>query len=208
MVTDQDEPPVKVDDNSILIKSLKSLIEKEKKSFPNTAASSDTQAIVMLDNCAPVLLSLNLNENQNTASKGNNVSTRLVVLTVSEDNQEVLSAIDCASHSNLLENNHLNELIEKIKKATLKANVDFKPSKDKTIKSNGAFSSLTCRELEILNLIAKGLSNKLIARELNISDGTVKVHVKHLLKKLKLKSRVEAAVWMINNMTNQPLKLK
>ena len=59
-------------------------------------------------------------------------------------------------------------------------------------------NSLTGRELEILTLIAKGLSNKLIARELDISDGTVKVHVKHLLKKLGLRSRVEAAVWMIN----------
>ena len=58
--------------------------------------------------------------------------------------------------------------------------------------------SLTQRELEILKLIAKGMSNKVIARELDISDGTVKVHVKHLLKKLHLRSRVEAAVWMIN----------
>ncbi len=60
-------------------------------------------------------------------------------------------------------------------------------------------SSLTSREFEILKLIAKGLSNKLIARELDISDGTVKVHVKHLLKKLNLRSRVEAAVWMVNH---------
>ena len=43
------------------------------------------------------------------------------------------------------------------------------------------------------------MSNKLIARELDISDGTVKVHVKHILKKLALNSRVEAAVWMVNN---------
>jgi len=38
----------------------------------------------------------------------------------------------------------------------------------------------------------------MIARELDISDGTVKVHVKHLLKKLGLRSRVEAAIWMVN----------
>jgi two-component system nitrate/nitrite response regulator NarL len=57
---------------------------------------------------------------------------------------------------------------------------------------------LTNREYEILSLIAQGMSNKMIARELDISDGTVKVHVKHLLKKLGLRSRVEAAVWMVN----------
>ena len=60
--------------------------------------------------------------------------------------------------------------------------------------------SLTTRELEILKLISKGLSNKLIARELDISDSTVKVHVKHVLKKMNLRSRVEAAVWAVNEL--------
>jgi two-component system nitrate/nitrite response regulator NarL len=46
-------------------------------------------------------------------------------------------------------------------------------------------------------LIAAGKSNKHIARELDISDGTVKVHVKNLLRKLNLQSRLEAAVWAL-----------
>jgi len=50
------------------------------------------------------------------------------------------------------------------------------------------------REQAILTRIAQEKSNKLIARELAISEGTVKVHVKHMLKKLRLRSRVEAAV--------------
>jgi two-component system nitrate/nitrite response regulator NarL len=58
-------------------------------------------------------------------------------------------------------------------------------------------AELTQREEEILSLIAKGLSNKVIARKLNIVESTVKVHVKHLLKKLNLRSRVEAAVWAV-----------
>ena len=59
------------------------------------------------------------------------------------------------------------------------------------------FDSLTPREKDILRLIAEGLSNKMIGRRLDISDGTVKVHVKHLLKKLNLRSRVEVAVWAV-----------
>ena len=55
--------------------------------------------------------------------------------------------------------------------------------------------SLTEREREILECLAKGLNNKTIARTLGISDTTVKVHIKHLLSKLKLTSRLEAAVW-------------
>ncbi|KXS51184.1 MAG: two-component system, NarL family, nitrate/nitrite response regulator NarL, partial [Marinobacter sp. T13-3] len=59
------------------------------------------------------------------------------------------------------------------------------------------FDTLTPREKDILRLIAEGLSNKMIGRKLDISDGTVKVHVKHLLKKLNLRSRVEVAVWAV-----------
>lgn len=56
-------------------------------------------------------------------------------------------------------------------------------------------AGLTERERQTLALIAEGLSNKLIARQLGISDGTVKVHVRHLLCKLNLHSRLELAAW-------------
>ncbi|MES9938031.1 MAG: LuxR C-terminal-related transcriptional regulator, partial [Sedimenticola sp.] len=71
---------------------------------------------------------------------------------------------------------------------------------EKSVKKSPAECDFTDREREILGLIAKGMSNKLIARELDISDGTVKVHVKHLLKKMGLHSRVEAAVWALKNL--------
>ena len=55
-------------------------------------------------------------------------------------------------------------------------------------------ANLTKREQQIISEVAKGLSNKEISESLHISEGTVKVHVKSLLKKLAIKSRVEAAV--------------
>lgn len=61
------------------------------------------------------------------------------------------------------------------------------------------FSDLTPRELEILDHIAEGLSNKMIARALDISDGTVKLHVKAILRKLGMRSRVEAAVTAVKH---------
>lgn len=54
---------------------------------------------------------------------------------------------------------------------------------------------LTRRELDVLCAVASGLTNRQVAELLKITDGTVKVHVKHLLKKLQFRSRVEAAVW-------------
>lgn len=59
------------------------------------------------------------------------------------------------------------------------------------------FSDLTPREMEILCHLSEGQSNKVIARNLNISDGTVKLHVKAVLRKLGVHSRVEAAVMAV-----------
>jgi two-component system, NarL family, nitrate/nitrite response regulator NarL len=61
------------------------------------------------------------------------------------------------------------------------------------------FSDLTPRELEILDHIAEGLSNKMIGRALDITDGTVKLHVKAILRKLGMRSRVEAAVTAVKH---------
>lgn len=70
------------------------------------------------------------------------------------------------------------------------ASIEVKPSEDLSI-----LNGLTSREKDTLFLIAKGLNNKLIARELGISDGTVKVYVKNLLWKLNVSSRLEISVW-------------
>jgi two-component system, NarL family, nitrate/nitrite response regulator NarL len=63
----------------------------------------------------------------------------------------------------------------------------------------GPFDALTPREGEILTLLAEGQSNKVIARNLGISDGTVKLHVKAILRKLGVHSRVEAAVLAVQH---------
>jgi two-component system, NarL family, nitrate/nitrite response regulator NarL len=62
-----------------------------------------------------------------------------------------------------------------------------------------AWRQLSAREREILALIARGDSNKLIARELDIAETTVKIHVQHILRKLNLTSRVQAAVFAVHH---------
>ena len=66
-------------------------------------------------------------------------------------------------------------------------------------KSDNPFSELTPREYEILTLLAEGQSNKVIARNLGISDGTVKLHVKAILRKLNVSSRITAAVMAVEH---------
>ena len=60
-------------------------------------------------------------------------------------------------------------------------------------------SQLTQREREVLSYLSRGQSNKAIARVLNISHDTVKLHVRHILAKLNLSSRVEAAVFAVEH---------
>jgi two-component system, NarL family, nitrate/nitrite response regulator NarL len=60
-------------------------------------------------------------------------------------------------------------------------------------------STLSTRELEILEHIARGASNKEIGRALAIAETTVKIHVQHILRKLKMGSRVQAAVYATVN---------
>src|SRR5512143_56194 len=67
--------------------------------------------------------------------------------------------------------------------------------RDKARPISPSEAALTEQEGRILDQLIAGKSNKLIARDLGITEGTVKVHVKHVLKKLNLRSRVEAAVW-------------
>jgi two-component system, NarL family, nitrate/nitrite response regulator NarL len=62
-------------------------------------------------------------------------------------------------------------------------------------REDAALESLSARERQILGLIARGESNKLIARALDIAETTVKVHVQHIFRKLKLSSRVQVAVF-------------
>src|SRR5690606_22965315 len=132
------------------------------------------------------------------------VTSRIVMLTVSDADEDVVNAISNGADGYLLKDTDPEVLLEHIQRA-LSGKMVLSEAVTQVLatalrrpapKASAELNSLTNREYEILSFIAKGMSNKLIARELNISDGTVKVHVKHLWKKLDLRSRVEAAVWV------------
>lgn len=202
-----------VDDHPLLRKGLRQLISMDADLEVVAEASSGADAITQGIELDPDLILLDLNMQgmngletlRNLRDQG--VTSRIVMLTVSDADDDVLQAISLGADGYLLKDMEPEDLLEQIKRALngkmvlsekvtqILATAIRSPNN----KDAGEIDALTQRELEILKLIAKGLSNKLIARELDISDGTVKVHVKHLLKKLHLRSRVEAAVWMINH---------
>ena len=63
----------------------------------------------------------------------------------------------------------------------------------------GHFNGLSDREMQILGCLLNGAQNKQIAYELKISDGTVKVHLKAILKKIRVQNRTQAAIWALNH---------
>lgn len=206
-----------VDDHPLLRKGLRQLISMDDELEVIAEASNGADAITQGVELDPDLILLDLNmQGMNGLEtlrqlRDQGVTSRIVMLTVSDADEDVLQAISLGADGYLLKDMEPEELLEQIKRA-LNGKMVLSEAVTQILatairspnnKSSGEIDALTQRELEILKLIAKGLSNKLIARELDISDGTVKVHVKHLLKKLHLRSRVEAAVWMINRQTQE-----
>jgi two-component system nitrate/nitrite response regulator NarL len=131
---------------------------------------------------------------------------RVVMFTVSDHEEDVVAALQSGADGYLLKDMDPDEMVRQLRHVALGRMViseslttllaeALRSQRSRPAAPN--ISSLTQREREILRELAAGLSNKLIARKLDITDGTVKVHVKHLLKKLNLRSRVEAAVWAV-----------
>jgi two-component system nitrate/nitrite response regulator NarL len=137
------------------------------------------------------------------------LDARIIMLTVSDSEEDVVAALRAGADGYLLKDMEPEDILESLRRATqgrvvisqrlteLLAHALREDPRPRRPDQAG----LTPREDEILGLIAKGYSNKLIARDLDLTVGTVKVHVKHLLRKLRLKTRVEAAVWAINSQT-------
>lgn len=130
---------------------------------------------------------------------------RCVVLTASDDGRDMLEAIRAGADGYLLKELEPEELCPRIRQAAQGTLLieGGTPELLQAVLTAPALAvdspDLTAREAQTLAHLAGGLSNKEIARELGISDETVKVHIKNLLRKLKLKSRLEAAVWALQH---------
>ena len=137
------------------------------------------------------------------------VTQPIIMVTTSRDEHDISYALKNGAKGYLLKDMEPNDLIEalhKIKRGETVVAPDLATTLAKALQgSNDANSpqtrlkDLTPREFEILQYIAEGGSNKAIARILGITDGTVKLHVKSILRKLEVHSRVEAAVIAVEN---------
>jgi two-component system nitrate/nitrite response regulator NarL len=132
---------------------------------------------------------------------------RIILLTVSNTPEDLIAAIRAGSDGYILKDNDPEDILKMISDAMLGKTV-ISPEltsllatalREESLTDGRQHASLTERETAILKCLSAGMSNKLIARELGIMESTVKVHIRNLLKKLKFRSRVEAAVWAVGN---------
>ncbi len=200
---------VVIDDHPLFRKGAADLIAMETSLSLVGEAANGEEGLAVVEQQRPdlVLLDLNMKGMDGLATlaaiKERDLDSRVIILTVSDNEDDVVAALRAGADGYLLKDAEPEDILFSLRKAAggklvLDENIAEcvalalrREARPKSPEEAG----LTGREHEILGLIAKGLSNKRIARELGIVESTVKVHVKHLLRKLNLRSRVEAAVW-------------
>ena len=134
----------------------------------------------------------------------------IIMLTVSEDADCLLEALRAGARGYLLKNIETDFLLDSIRRAVAGESVmsqqmttrladAMRTTSSKFVGAENGLGKLTPREREIIVMLAHGDSNKKIARTLNLAESTVKIHVQGILRKLNLSSRVQAAVFAVEN---------
>ncbi|HKO28025.1 MAG TPA: response regulator transcription factor [Solirubrobacteraceae bacterium] len=121
----------------------------------------------------------------------------VVILTSFSERDEILGALDAGAIGYLLKDAEPDELIRGVR-AAAQGDSPLDPKAARTLigsRSAGQGHPLTDREREVLQLVARGLPNKLIARELGISEKTVKAHLTTVFQRIGVTDRVQAAMW-------------
>lgn len=206
-----------VDDHPLFRRGLTQLLAALPRFTLLGEASCGKDGIELVKRCRPDLLLLDLNMKDMSGLdvlreiKNCDLDTRVVMITVSDQAEDLIAALRAGADGYLLKDMEPEQMLESLQSAasgriivsealTHLLAVALRQQKRP---ENPQEAGLTEQEMRILERIANGKSNKLIAKELDIAEGTVKVHVKHILRKLNLRSRVEAAVWSVENLNKK-----
>ncbi|MDE1989848.1 MAG: two-component system response regulator NarL [Betaproteobacteria bacterium] len=203
-----------IDDHPLFRKGVLQLLAAAKTLTPVGEAESGEAGIDKALALEPDLILLDLNMKGRLDGiatleqlRAREVESRIVILTVSDDANDLVAAIRAGADGYLLKDTEPETMLRQLESALFGQTVisDGLASllatalRQESVVETRSRTDLTERETMILACLAQGLSNKLIARELDIMESTVKVHIRNLLKKLKFHSRLEAAVWAVSN---------
>jgi len=203
-----------VDDHPLFRKGLIQLLQTISDFEVVGEASNGKEGIALVKSVKPDLLLLDLNMKDMSGLdvlkqlKSADLDTRVVMVTVSDQTEDLVAALRLGADGYLLKDMEPEQMVESLASAA-KGKIVVSDNlthmlavalREQRQPRSPHEAGLTEQERRIVELIAAGMSNKVIGRELNIAEGTVKVHVKHLLRKLDLRSRVEAAVWAVEHL--------
>ncbi len=210
-----------VDDHSLFRRGLTALLTQDGR-FEVLAQAADvgealrelqrhTPDLILLDNHLPGVRGVD----GIAALKDASPEVRILMLTVSENEDDLAAALKAGAEGYLLKTVESDQLCESIVKVMAGESVVSPEMMTKLVTAfrtnpwatavtteptvpaqTSGIDLLSVREREVLMLIARGDSNKVIARQLDIAETTVKIHVQHILRKLQLTSRVQAAVFV------------
>ena len=198
-----------IDDHTLFREGLQRLLTRHEIDVVSSVSNGDDGLksiknlfpdIILLDLRMPDLSGIEVLKNIRQINK----ALPVVMLTTSDDEKDLIEALRNGASGYLLKDMEPDDLVVALKDVLKGETIvapnlvqilaKFHQGDDTEINITNLISTLTPRENEILELLAEGQSNKLIAKNLGISDGTVKLHVKSILRKLEIHSRVEAAV--------------
>jgi len=218
-----------VDDHNLFRRGLIALLAQDSRFSVAGEAADASEAqrsasrlqpdVILLDNHLPGVSGIDAIGGLKAAAP----QARVVMLTVSENEEDLAAGLRAGADGYLLKTIDTEELANSIARiwdgdsvispemmgklvgllratpgqaaVVVPAEAQAPASARARVAGNDPIHSLSPREGEILRLIAHGASNKLIARELDIAETTVKIHVQHILRKLELSNRVHAAVY-------------
>lgn len=200
-----------VDDHPMLRRGLADLLSLEKDVQVIAEANHGMEALdilnqeivdlVILDHTMPILNGIETLKKIRELG----IQTKVLLFTVSDNSKDVQDALHLGVDSYLLKDMEPEQIITDIRKI-LRGELVISPSlapilaqaMRKPVKTDSSHE-LTEREIQVAKMIAQGMSNKMIGNKLGIAESTVKVHVKHILGKIDLRTRVEIAVWAVGH---------
>jgi DNA-binding NarL/FixJ family response regulator len=204
-----------VDDHDLFRTGLRNLLEEQGVQIVGEAASG-AEAVRVVRELAPDVVVMDLNMpgmggvDATRHITGIAPLTRIVVLTISDQDNDVMDAILAGACGYLLKDSSIQELMAGIEAASRGESLISPGIAAKVLQRVRATSTqpdiadtiraeLSDREIEVLKLIANGKDNAVIAGELHISPKTVKNHISNILMKLQIDNRIQAAVYAVRS---------
>lgn len=205
-----------IDDHPMLRNGIKQLIHTVNYFEIVGETGSGIEGIKLAEELDPdiILLDINIHDVNGLdilrVLREKNISSRIIMFTVSNAKEDIITALKIGADGYLLKDMEPEDFIKALQNISIgKVIMDdaishiilnyMRHGDEPTTKPTHDVSLLTPREHEIFHLLVQGLSNKLIAKDLDIVESTVKVHIKSIFKKLNFKSRMEMTVWYLQS---------